>query len=108
MNTTIEEYVCRWGVCVCDLLWALCILTRFYLDYLTSTFPNKTLYQFLIYLSYMCTYPTQLKPPDGIVIILFGEDYASYASCEQISFCKIRGFHRGDYEECRLLGRGAV
>jgi hypothetical protein len=29
-------------------------------------------------------------------------------SAEQKSICKIWGFHDGDHEDCRLLGRGAV
>jgi hypothetical protein len=27
---------------------------------------------------------------------------------QQITLCKIWGFHVGDYKECRLLGYGAV
>jgi hypothetical protein len=31
-----------------------------------------------------------------------------YIACERDISCKIGGFHGGDYEERRLLGRGAV
>jgi hypothetical protein len=36
----------------------------------------------------------------------FKEEYL--ALCKYESIRKIRGFHGGDYEECRLLGCGTV
>jgi hypothetical protein len=39
---------------------------------------------------------------------LKGQPLLLYIVSNQMQFCKISGFHGGDYEECRLLGCYAV